>query len=63
MRIKTKEDMTDRRERDDDHKKRAELVEELASLRHKVAKHKRMEKALQSYRSIVTASNDPIVLV
>ena len=55
--------MTDRQERNDDHKKREELVEEVASLRQKVAKHKRTERALQSYRSMVTASNDLMVLV
>ena len=55
--------MTDWQERDNDHKKRAELVGELASLRQKVAKHKRTERALQSYKSMVTASNDLMVFV
>ena len=38
--------MTDRQDRDDDHKTRAELIEELASLRQKASEHEAFSEAL-----------------
>ena len=58
--------MTDEGRREDDVKTRAELIEELVSLRQKVGRvseTRESERSLNSYKSMVTASRDLMVFV